>query len=126
MKFVQYYLDCLSQASYLIGDETTGRAVVVDPRRDIDDYVLLMRTISDDFDEFLTIEINEEQMSGENLITEARLVGNTLGLKFSDPAKDWQGTEEFTLSFEETDDNLSSIESGAFRVLGDALKGGSA
>ncbi len=39
MKFTQYYLDCLSQASYLIGDETTGRAVVVDPRRDVDEYV---------------------------------------------------------------------------------------
>ena len=35
VRFVQYYLDCLSQASYLIGDETTGRAVVVDPRRDV-------------------------------------------------------------------------------------------
>jgi hypothetical protein len=33
VKFVQYYLDCLSQASYLIGDETTSRAAVVDPRR---------------------------------------------------------------------------------------------
>ena len=31
MIFTQYYLECLSQASYLIGDETTGRAVVVDP-----------------------------------------------------------------------------------------------
>ena len=39
MKFVQYYLDCLSHASYLIGDETTGRAVVVDPRRDISEYL---------------------------------------------------------------------------------------
>ncbi len=39
MIFTQYYLDCLSQASYLIGDETTGRAVVVDPRRDVDDYL---------------------------------------------------------------------------------------
>lgn len=39
MKFTQYYLDCLSQASYLVGDETTGRAVVVDPRRDTDEYV---------------------------------------------------------------------------------------
>ncbi len=39
MKFTQYYLDCLSQASYLIGDETTGRAVVVDPRRDVAEYV---------------------------------------------------------------------------------------
>ena len=27
MIFTQYYLDCLSQASYLIGDETTGQAV---------------------------------------------------------------------------------------------------
>ncbi|MGI9622705.1 MAG: rhodanese-like domain-containing protein [Acidimicrobiales bacterium] len=35
----QHYLGCLSQASYLIGDETTGRAVVVDPRRDIGEYL---------------------------------------------------------------------------------------
>ena len=39
MKFHQYYLDCLSHASYLVGDETTGRAVVVDPQRDIAGYV---------------------------------------------------------------------------------------
>jgi glyoxylase-like metal-dependent hydrolase (beta-lactamase superfamily II)/rhodanese-related sulfurtransferase len=39
MKFNQYYLECLSHASYLIGDETTGRAVVVDPQRDISEYV---------------------------------------------------------------------------------------
>src|ERR1700730_272042 len=39
MKLNQYYLDCLSHASYLIGDETTGRAVVVDPRRDISEYL---------------------------------------------------------------------------------------
>lgn len=32
-------MECLSQASYLIGDETTGRAVVVDPRRDTAEYV---------------------------------------------------------------------------------------
>jgi hydroxyacylglutathione hydrolase len=39
MIFNQYYLDCLSHASYLIGDETTGRAVVVDPQRDISEYL---------------------------------------------------------------------------------------
>lgn len=39
MFFSQYYLDCLSQASYLIADETTGKAVVVDPRRDVSEYV---------------------------------------------------------------------------------------
>ncbi|GAC1575320.1 MAG: rhodanese-like domain-containing protein [Candidatus Dormibacteria bacterium] len=35
----QYYLGCLSQASYLVADEASGRAVVVDPRRDIDEYL---------------------------------------------------------------------------------------
>lgn len=30
----QYYLGCLAHASYLIGDEASGVAVVVDPRRD--------------------------------------------------------------------------------------------
>ncbi|MGI9646412.1 MAG: rhodanese-like domain-containing protein [Ilumatobacteraceae bacterium] len=39
MIFEQHYLDCLSQASYLIADEGTRRAVVVDPRRDITPYL---------------------------------------------------------------------------------------
>ena len=39
MFFRQYYLGCLSHASYLIGDELTGSAVVVDPQRDIQQYL---------------------------------------------------------------------------------------
>ncbi len=39
MVFTQYYLDCLSQASYMIGDESSGQAVVVDPRRDVAEYL---------------------------------------------------------------------------------------
>ena len=39
MFFRQYQLACLSLFSYLIGDETTGRAVVVDPQRDISGYL---------------------------------------------------------------------------------------
>ena len=35
----QYYLGCLSHASYLIGDARSGTAVVVDPQRDVDEYV---------------------------------------------------------------------------------------
>lgn len=35
----QYYLQCLSQASYLVGDRSSGKAVVVDPRRDVDEYL---------------------------------------------------------------------------------------
>ncbi len=35
----QFYLNCLAHASYLIGDETSGLAAVVDPQRDIDQYL---------------------------------------------------------------------------------------
>jgi hydroxyacylglutathione hydrolase len=39
MIFKQFYLPCLAHASYVIGDEETGTAVVVDPQRDTDQYV---------------------------------------------------------------------------------------
>ena len=39
MFFRQYYLSCLSHASYMIGDLTTGQAVVVDPQRDVGEYL---------------------------------------------------------------------------------------
>jgi hydroxyacylglutathione hydrolase len=35
----QYYLGCLAHASYLIADEESGQAAVVDPQRDVDGYV---------------------------------------------------------------------------------------
>jgi hydroxyacylglutathione hydrolase len=35
----QFYLNCLAHASYLIGDEHTHAAAVVDPQRDIDQYL---------------------------------------------------------------------------------------
>jgi hydroxyacylglutathione hydrolase len=37
MFFKQFYLNCLSHASYLIGSD--GEAVVVDPQRDVDQYI---------------------------------------------------------------------------------------
>src|ERR1700675_3823165 len=37
MHFEQFYLTCLSHASYLIGSE--GEAAVVDPQRDVDIYL---------------------------------------------------------------------------------------
>ena len=35
----QYYLGCLAHASYLVADETSHVAAVVDPQRDVDQYV---------------------------------------------------------------------------------------
>lgn len=38
MIFKQFYLPCLAHASYIIGDEETGTAAVVDPQRDTEQY----------------------------------------------------------------------------------------
>ena len=35
----QFYLNCLAHASYLVGDESSGTAAVVDPQRDVDGYL---------------------------------------------------------------------------------------
>lgn len=39
MYLQRYYLDCLSHASYMIADERTKEAAVIDPQRDIDIYL---------------------------------------------------------------------------------------
>jgi len=37
MYFKQFYLGCLAHASYLIG--SGGEAAVIDPQRDVDQYI---------------------------------------------------------------------------------------
>lgn len=93
---------------------------------DISDYLLLMRTVEEDFDESIYIEINEQQFGGHNLIREAAMTGNVLTLRLHEPAETLNGASEIVLSFAETVENLESIEAGAFRVLGDMLIGGNA
>ncbi|NBP80704.1 MBL fold metallo-hydrolase, partial [bacterium] len=39
MKIHQYYLACLSHASYMISDDESKTAAIVDPQRDIDEYL---------------------------------------------------------------------------------------
>ena len=39
MVLKQYYLGCLAHASYLIADEASGSAAVVDPQRDVEQYL---------------------------------------------------------------------------------------
>jgi hypothetical protein len=96
------------------------------PEGDIDDYLLLMRTIEEDFDSSTYIEINEKQFGGHNLIREAELVGNTLTLHLHDPADELGGIRQIVLTWADTPENGDSIEAGVFRVLGDAMKGGTA
>jgi hypothetical protein len=93
---------------------------------DISDYLLLMRTVEEDFDESIYIEINEEQFGGHNLIREAALTGNILVLRLHEPAESLGGISDIVLTWADTTENLESIEAGAFRVFGDTLVGGNA
>jgi hydroxyacylglutathione hydrolase len=60
----QYYLGCLSHASYMIGDETTGRAIVVDPRRDISEYLADAETHGLTIEAVINTHVHADFVSG--------------------------------------------------------------
>jgi len=93
---------------------------------DIEEYLLLMRAEGEDFDDSIYIEINENQFSGHDLIQEARMTGNMLTLELRDSSAELDGASQIVLTYDDSPENRTSIESGAFRVLGDALAGGHA
>ncbi len=96
------------------------------PEGDVEDYLLLMRTIDEDFDSSTYIEINEQQFGGHDLIREAQLIGTTLTLHLHEPAAELGNATSIVLTYADTPENGASIEAGAFRVLGDSLTGGNA
>lgn len=93
---------------------------------DIEDYLLLMRAEGDDLDGVIFLEINEEQFAGSEMIAEARMSANMLTLAFHEAAKELGGASELILTFDDTPENRTSMEAGAFRVLGEKLSGGNA
>ncbi len=93
---------------------------------DIEEYLLLMRAEGEEFDDAIYLEINENQFAGHDLIEEARMTGNMLTLALREPVAELDGASEIVLTYEDSPENRSSIESGAFRVLGNTLTGGNA
>lgn len=71
MEFIQYYLDCLSHASYLIGDETSGRAVVVDPQRDVSEYLADARELGLHIDLVIETHFHADFLSGHLELADA-------------------------------------------------------
>ncbi|GLZ40858.1 MBL fold metallo-hydrolase [Actinokineospora sp. NBRC 105648] len=69
--FVQYYLDCLSQASYLIGDRASGRAVVVDPRRDTGVYLADTAALGLTVEWVIETHVHADFLSGHLELAEA-------------------------------------------------------
>ena len=92
----------------------------------IEYYLLLMRAEGEEFDDAIYIEINENQFSGHDLIQEARMTGNMLTLELREPVDELDGASEIVLTYDDSPENRTSIETGAFRVLGNTLAGGNA
>ena len=93
---------------------------------DIEDYLLLMRAAGEDLDEAIYIEINENQFAGHDLIEEARMTGNMLTLELRESSAELDGASQIVLTYDDSPENRTSMESGAFRVLGDTLACGHA
>jgi len=93
---------------------------------DIGEYLLLMRSEGEGYDEAIYIEVNEQQFAGKDKISEARLTGNMLTLELHEPAEELDGVSEIVLTYDETPENQASVEAGVIRVLGAALVGGHA
>lgn len=71
MIFEQYQLACLSLSSYLVGDETTGRAVVIDPQRDIKLYLDEAESRGLSIEKVLLTHFHADYVSGHLELAEA-------------------------------------------------------
>jgi len=73
----QFYLDCLSQASYLIIDKSTQRAVVVDPTRDVQQYIDTAKIYGAKIELVLETHFHADFLSGH--LELAHATGATIG-----------------------------------------------
>jgi glyoxylase-like metal-dependent hydrolase (beta-lactamase superfamily II)/rhodanese-related sulfurtransferase len=69
--FRQFTHDDLGCASYLIGDEDAGIAAVVDPRFEIDDYLLLARYMNVQIEHVLETHNHADHVSGHGRLAAA-------------------------------------------------------
>ena len=60
----QYYLGCLAQASYLVADERSGHAAIIDPRRDVDVYLEDLRRLGLTLDDVFLTHFHADFVSG--------------------------------------------------------------
>ncbi len=93
MKLIQYYLDCLSHASYLIGDESTGRAVVIDPQRDVAEYLSDAKKLGLNIELVIETHFHADFLSGHLELadaTGAKIVYSSV----AQPEFDFMGVED--------------------------------
>ncbi|MBX7431492.1 MBL fold metallo-hydrolase [Mycobacterium sp. Y57] len=93
MKFIQYYLDCLSHASYLIADEESKRAVVVDPQRDVSEYLRDAEELGLKIELVIETHFHADFLSGHLELAEA--AGATIVYSsVAEPEFDYMGVDD--------------------------------
>lgn len=82
MFFRQFHLEALGHASYLVGDEATGQALVLDPRRDVDVYLAAARAQGLRITHVLDTHGHNDYLSGLAELasrTDAQVLGSAVG-----------------------------------------------
>ncbi|HEX2051952.1 MAG TPA: rhodanese-like domain-containing protein [Actinomycetota bacterium] len=105
MFFRQFVLESLGHASYLVGDEATGKALLLDPRRDVDDYFAAARAEGLRIVHAIDTHGHNDYLSGLREVV-ARQPVEVLGFDGADlgydhrPVKDGEVVEIGDVSFE--------------------------
>jgi hydroxyacylglutathione hydrolase len=73
--FERIHTEGIAQLSYLLGDTSTGKAAVIDPRPDCDVYLQLARSHHVAITDILETHIHADFMSGSRELS--RRLGNT-------------------------------------------------
>lgn len=105
MFFRQFHLEALGHASYLLGDDATGQALVLDPRRDVDAYAEVARGQGLRITHALDSHGHNDYLSGLSqlaAVTGAQVLGSAAGQLGYDhrPVKDGEMIELGDLALE--------------------------
>ena len=87
MLLKRFYDDALAQASYLLGCQATGEAIVIDANRDVDQYLAAARAEGVRITAVTETHIHADYLSGSREL--ARRAGATLMLS-AEGGRDWQ------------------------------------
>ena len=79
----QYYLGCLAHASYLLGDEATSTAIIVDPQRDIHQYLVDAGKFGLEIRHVFLTHFHADFVAGHRLTRSVRRTGGFVQVGFS-------------------------------------------
>ena len=90
----QFYLNCLAHASYLVVDEQSGAAAVIDPQRDVDQYVSFAAERGLAIRHVILTHFHADHVVGASGVLRGREVGAIEGTGLHEPVEGVRGVED--------------------------------